>query len=150
MRSADPVRPSLPPAGGSPAPLTTASHTALRVRGCMRRDRSKAREVPALRGSSSFFLSLPHHLRPSFTFYCTLVPGRGAPGVPSSREDRAAPVKGGRRFFLNSSQLPCRRCGETNWKFAQARLGVVLIPDSPYLFLNEPFKAMDLRARVSV
>lgn len=88
---------------------------------------------------------------------CALVPRRGAPGVPPSREDRAAPVKG-RAPVFNSSQLPCRRCGETNWKFAQAPLGVVLIPGSPVLFcfyyhyyyFNEPFKAMDLRERVSV
>lgn len=82
----------------------------------------------------------------------TLAPGRGAPGVPTSREDRAAPVKGGEAPGFNSSHLPVRRWGETNWKFAQAPLGVGLITDCVifFWFLNEPFKAMDLRERMPV
>lgn len=131
----------------------TASHTALRVRGCMRRDRSKAREVRALRGSSSFFLYLPHHLRPLFTSHTRSWPGRNGSPIIEGGPCRAC--EGGAPGF-NSSQLPNRRCGETNWKFAQSRLGVVLVPDSLlfdfsfFFLLNELFKAMDLRERVSV
>lgn len=100
--------------------------------------------------SSSTYLTIcvPYLLR-------TLVPGQGATGVPSSREDRAAPVKGGRRVLTPAS---CRAAVVEKLIGNLLNLGLVLFW-SPILFflifdffflLNELFKAMDLRERGSV
>lgn len=148
VRSADPVIPSLPPAGGSPcAADDSQSHRAVCGETAARREKCE-RCVGVLVSSSTYLtICVPYLLR-------TLVPGQGATGVPSSREDRAAPVKGGRRVLTPAS---CRTAVVEKLIGNSLNLGLVLFW-SPILFflifhfflLNELFKAMDLRERVSV
>lgn len=118
--------PSLPPSSRRIACAAddSQSHRAARAR--LHAERLHQGERTASAAWEFFFLALP-----TSPFASLYFPHSFLVGSPIVEGGSRRACGGGRGFFLTPASCGGRRCGETNWKFAQARLGVVFFLDFP-------------------
>lgn len=127
VRSADPLPPSLPPSSRRIACAAddSQSHRAARAR--LHAERLHQGERTASAAWEFFFLALPTSPFASLLYF----PHSFLVGSPIVEGGSRRALRRGAPGFLTPASCGGRRCGETNWKFAQARFGVVFFLDFP-------------------